>query len=142
MTFKCPCLPVETTSIFSRSKLRVGCERDQVSWRNQLSFYLCSCVLPPTHRPLLVSRRVKHVSQCLKHTCGCVISLFSWVRLFVTLWTVACEAHLSVGLFQARILEWVAMPSTQGSNLCLLHILHWQGGSLPLVPPGQPPSET
>ena len=97
---------------------------------------------PPTHRPRLVSRRVKHVSQCLKHMCGCVLSLFSRVRLFVTLWTVACEAHLSVGLFQARILEWVAMPLTQGSNLCLLHILHWQGGSLPLVPPGQPPSET
>ena len=27
---------------------------------------------------------------------------------------------------------------TQGSNLCLLHLLHWQEGSLPLVPPGKP----
>ena len=27
---------------------------------------------------------------------------------------------------------------TQGSNLCLLHLLHWQVGSLPLVPPGKP----
>ena len=27
---------------------------------------------------------------------------------------------------------------TQGSNLCLLHILHWQVGSLPLAPPGKP----
>ena len=26
---------------------------------------------------------------------------------------------------------------TQGSNLCLLHLLHWQVGSLPLVPPGK-----
>ena len=27
----------------------------------------------------------------------------------------------------------------QGSNLCLLSLLHWQVGSLPLVPPGKPP---
>ena len=27
---------------------------------------------------------------------------------------------------------------TQGSNLCLLHLLHWQAGFLPLAPPGKP----
>ena len=27
---------------------------------------------------------------------------------------------------------------TQGSNLSLLHLLHWQAGLLPLVPPGKP----
>ena len=27
---------------------------------------------------------------------------------------------------------------TQGSNLCLLCLLHWQAGSLPLAPPGKP----
>jgi len=27
---------------------------------------------------------------------------------------------------------------TQGCNLCLLHLLHWQVGSLPVVPPGKP----
>ena len=42
------------------------------------------------------------------------------------------------GIFQTRILEWVAMPSsrgiflTQGSNPCLLHVLQWQVDSLPL----------
>ena len=25
---------------------------------------------------------------------------------------------------------------TQGSNMRLLHLLHWQAGSLPLAPPG------
>ena len=46
------------------------------------------------------------------------------------------------GILQARILEWVPMPSskvifqTQGSNPHLLCLLHWQAGSLPLVPPG------
>ena len=45
------------------------------------------------------------------------------------------------GILQARILKWVAIPSsrgiflTQGLNLHLLCLLHWQVGSLPLVPP-------
>ena len=30
------------------------------------------------------------------------------------------------------------ISSTQGSNSCHLHLLHWQVGSLPLVPPGKP----
>ena len=33
-----------------------------------------------------------------------------------TLWTVALQAPLSMGIFQARILEWVAMPSSRGSS--------------------------
>ena len=45
------------------------------------------------------------------------------------------------GILQVRILEWVAMPFSMGSswpNLCLLSLLHWQVGSLPLAPPGKP----
>ena len=43
-------------------------------------------------------------------------------------------------ILQARILEWVAMPSSKGSsqpreNVHLLCLLHWQAGSLPLAPP-------
>ena len=47
------------------------------------------------------------------------------------------------GILQTRILEWVAMPClqdiflTQGLNPRLLCLLHWQAGSLPLVPPGK-----
>ena len=49
-------------------------------------------------------------------------------------------------ILQARILEWVAMPSSRGSSwprdqedfLCLLYLLHWQEGSLLLVSPGKP----
>ena len=32
----------------------------------------------------------------------------------VILWTVAHQASLSMGILQARILEWVAMPSSRG----------------------------
>ena len=70
-------------------------------------------------------------------------SLSRRVRLFATPWTVAHQAPLSMGILQARILEWVAMPSSRGSSglrdqprisLCLLN---WQVGSLPLVLPGK-----
>ena len=48
------------------------------------------------------------------------------------------------GIFQARILKWVAMPSsrgifpTQGLNPSLFCLLPWQACSLPLVSPGKP----
>ena len=77
---------------------------------------------------------------------ACMLSHFSCVRLFATLWTIVHQAPLFIGILQARMLKWVAMVSsrgsslTQGSNMCLLHLLHWQVGSLPLVPPGKPVS--
>ena len=42
--------------------------------------------------------------------------LLSHVRLFVTLWTVVRQTSLSMGILQAGILEWVAMPSSRGSS--------------------------
>ena len=53
-----------------------------------------------------------HIFSCL---CCAVLSRFSHVQLFATPWTPACQAPLSVGILQARILEWVAMPSSRGS---------------------------
>ena len=52
--------------------------------------------------------------------CVCVharvhaLSPFSRVRLFATLWTVILHAPQSMGLLQARILEWAATPSSRG----------------------------
>ena len=48
------------------------------------------------------------------HTC--MPTHFSHVQLFGTQWTVACQAPLSMGILQARILEWVAMPHSRGSS--------------------------
>ena len=62
--------------------------------------------------------------------------------LFATPWTVACQAPLStgfsgkntgVGCCQALV---QGISPTQGWNLCLLCLLHWQVSSLPLAPPG------
>ena len=52
---------------------------------------------------------------CL-NLCACVFSTFSCVQLCENLWTVAHQAPLSIGILQARILEWVAMPSSRGSS--------------------------
>ena len=76
---------------------------------------------------------------------ACMLSRFSCIQLFETLWTVACQAPLSMGF--SRQEYWMGCHSllqgifpTQGSNLCILCLLHWQVGSLPLVPPGKPKS--
>ena len=45
-----------------------------------------------------------------------MLNCLSHDQLFVTLWTVACEAPLSMGILQARILDWVAMPSSRESS--------------------------
>ena len=40
--------------------------------------------------------------------------LYSHAQFFVTPWTIAHQTSLSMGILQARILEWVAMPSPSG----------------------------
>ena len=45
----------------------------------------------------------------------CASSL-SHTWFFVTPRTVACQAPLFIGILQARILEWVVMPSSRGSS--------------------------
>ena len=46
----------------------------------------------------------------------CLLSRFNSVQLFASLWTVACQAPLSMGSLHARVLEWIAMPSSRGSS--------------------------
>ena len=74
---------------------------------------------------------------------ACVLNHFSGFQLFETLWTVAHWPPLSMGF--SRQEYWSGLPCpppgiflTQGSNLCLQHLLHWQAGSLSLTPPGKP----
>ena len=65
----------------------------------------------------------------------CVV--LSHVQLFGTPWTIAHQAPLSVGLSRQEYWSRLPFPSpgifpTQGLNLCLLDLLHWQVDSLPL----------
>ena len=73
----------------------------------------------------------------------CVLNYFSRVLLFVTLWTVTCQAPLLMGFFRQEYWSGLLCPPpgvfpTQGSNWSLLPLLHWQMGSLPLAPAGKP----
>ena len=71
---------------------------------------------------------------------ACVLSHFSRVQLFANPWTVAHQAPLSMGFSRQEYCSGLPLPSpgnflTQGLNLLLLCLLHWQAGSLPLAPP-------
>ena len=71
-----------------------------------------------------------------------MLSRFSRVRLFATLWTVARQAPLSMGF--SRQEYWSGLPclppgdlphpGTEPASLCLLQ---WQAGSSPLTSPGK-----
>ena len=55
----------------------------------------------------------------------------------MTPWTVAHQAPLSMGILQARTLEWVAVPSSRGSSQHR-DLIRVVGGSLCSEPPGKP----
>ena len=75
---------------------------------------------------------------------ACMISHFSHVLLFITLWTVSHQAPLSMGF--SRQEYWSGLPcpppgdfsQSMDPNPCFLHLMPWQVCSLPLVPPQKP----
>ena len=73
---------------------------------------------------------------------GGMLSHFSCIQLFVILWTVACQASLSMGFSRQEYWSGLSCPPlqgmTQGSSPCILCLLHYQADSLPLAPPGKP----
>ena len=70
----------------------------------------------------------------------CYAQSLSHVQLFVTQWTVARQAPLSVGIPQARILEWVVMSSSRGFSQPRdqTQVSTLQTDSLPAEPQGKP----
>ena len=49
--------------------------------------------------------------------CVCMVSHFSHVQLFVTLWAIVCLAPLSMGILQAIMLQWVAAEDPPPGDL-------------------------
>ena len=79
----------------------------------------------------------------ISKTCVCMPSRFSCVQLLATIWTVALQAPLSMGLSRQEyesgchaVLQGI-FP-IQGLSQCLLSLLHWRVSSLPLAHPGSP----
>ena len=84
----------------------------------------------------------KEISELVKSWSMCMLSHFIRVWLFAAPWTIVCRLLCpwdslgkDTGVGCHALLQGI-FP-TQGSNhvSCLLH---WQAGSLPLVPPGRP----
>ena len=81
-------------------------------------------------------RGMKQRKEEHQDVCACCHNL-----LFVILWTITRQAPLSMGF--SRQESWSGLHAllqeiflTQGENLHLFCLLHWQVGSSPLAPPG------
>ena len=106
---------MNASSVSGESKLWKG--KDSLP----LVFIYLLCILPVSpfsfFYPCLFSLSLSFsLSHAHTHSTLSVLSHLSHVQLFVTLRTVAYQAPLSMGIFQARILEWVAMPSSRRSS--------------------------
>ena len=75
--------------------------------------------------------------------CACMLlSRFSHVWLFATLWTVALQALLSMGFSRQEYCSWLSYPPEDlpdpGIEPAALMSPALEAGSLSLVPPGKP----
>ena len=151
--------PLRMFSLLTENMHKVSRD-DKTCWDNTQTACPLGCL---TWCPLLLKRErtflcflqgrlakftcIIYSSKCILCLDNSVLSPF-WaptlcfcVRLWATLWHCGPPGSSVLGIFQARILEWVAMPSSRGSSwprdqTCVFYIyLHWQAGSLPLAPP-------
>ena len=69
-----------------------------------------------------------YVCVCMRAVA--LVMVASVMSDFAIPWTTAYQAPLSMGILQARILEWVAMPSSRGSSQPRdpTHVTHIAGG--------------
>ena len=79
-----------------------------------------------------------HLGVKAKARDRCWAVLSRSVRLFATPWTVACQGPLFMGILQARILEWIAVPTPNPGiePHCrqILYYLSHQGSLTPVLP--------
>ena len=96
--FSCYCLAAET--------LKCEGESAYESWDTLPPFpHVSGITHSAAFSPILYVVGVLCCAQSLSH-----------VQLFVTPWTVAQQAPLAMGIFQARMLLWVAVPSSSRSS--------------------------
>ena len=100
-----------------RTRTEPGC------WIPNLSRYMSGNIMDTAQNPYILG-------YCA------VLCLVAQLCLFATPWTVAHQVPLSIGILQARILEWVAVSSSRGSSQPRSPVL--QTDSLPTEPPGKP----
>ena len=85
----------------------------------------------------------KWINKNCVYVCACVLNHFSHVQFFVTPWTVACQALLSMGFSRQEYWSGLLCPPPEdppnpGIAPMSLTSPALAGGSLPLAPPGKP----
>ena len=117
-----------STVLSPLEKIRIFVVGTIISW-----FGILECLAQGRH--IARSREI-----FIKYVHECVLSHFSHVRLFATLWTVAHQAPLSMGLFRQEYWSGVAMPSSRGSfqPRDQTRSSALQADSLPAELPGKP----
>ena len=118
--------------------------------RSLLKLMSIELVMPSSHlilcHPLLLPPSIfPSIRTILKESVLCLVmcyakSLQSWL-FFATLWTIACQAPLSMG-FSRKEYWRVCHALLQGLDLHLFHLLYRQAGSLPLALRGKLYSHT
>ena len=94
------------------TKLRLGFRKRLASDKEGQGLSLIVFLLNATTVPTLCAlEQGQHMYDVLQATCA----VLSCVQLFVAPWTIAHLAPLSMRILQARILEWVVMPSFRES---------------------------
>ena len=106
----------------------VAKSRTRLNDWTELSCKLASCIFQPESLLCWMGTPINFRSQTVIWAvcvcvCVCVLSHFSRVQLFVTLWTVTCQRNLA----GKNYLEWVVMPYSRGSSwpmdqTCISHI--------------------
>ena len=112
-----------------------------IRWPKYWSF----SISPPSGYSGLISFSIDYFDHLADQGACWLLIHFNRVWLFVTLWTVAPQAPLSMGFSRQESWSGLLCPGillqgifpTQGLNLGLLRHLRWQVGSSPLPPPDQ-----
>ena len=137
------CWRLPNLPVFARGKWHLWVTGMQPSSKLH-TWPLCSCLGPitfhncpyysvqhPSDGNLLVGVFIFHLFQdsCCLCVCVCMLSRFSHVWLFATLWTVARQAPLSMGFSRQEYWSGLPFPPLgifliQGSNSSLLCLLH------------------
>ena len=113
-----------TFSYADMGSASIFCTEAQVFLENSFILYNILLFLAPINSVIFLLHHLIIYWECpiyyaryKKYVCVCVyMCVLSCVQLFLIPWTLAWQAPLSMGILQARILEWVAMPSSRGSS--------------------------
>ena len=86
--------------------------------------------LPEQIIAMRVAKKKKKKERKFSQVLEAVLNCFSYVWLCATLWTVACQAPLSMGFSKQEYWSRLLCPPQgitpiQGLNLCCLHLQHW-----------------